>query len=76
MEPQKRIKRQRKAPEYRKIEGYGCPAGLARSHRLIRVERDLEIQFIKVCSQIKLEDFRKLRSESQREERISKRHVG
>ena len=76
MEPKKKIRRQRKAPEYKKIEGYGSPAGLARTHRLIRVERDLEIQFIKICSQIKLDDFRKVRSENQRDERISMRHVG
>ena len=76
MEPKKRIRRQRKAPEYKKVEGYGSPAGLARTHRLIRVERDLEIQFMKVCSQIKLDDYLKIRSESQREDRISKRHVG
>ncbi len=43
---------------------------------LIQIERDLEIQFIKICSQIKLDNYRKVRSESQREDRISKRHVG
>lgn len=76
MEPNKRIKRKRITSEFKKVETFGTPAGLARTHRLIRVERDLEIQFIKVCSQIRLNEFRKDRSESQRDERISKRHVG
>ena len=76
MQPNKRIKRQRITAEYKKVDTFGTPAGLARTHRLIRFERDLEIQFIKVCSQIKLNDYRKVRSESQREERLSKRHVG
>ena len=76
MEPKKKIKRRRNTAEYKRIESYGSPAGLARSHRLIQVERDLEIQFIKICSQIKLDDYRKVRSESQRDDRISKRHVG
>jgi hypothetical protein len=76
MEPIKRIKRQRINTEHKKVDTFGAPAGLARTHRLIRVERDLEIQFIKVCSKIKLNDYRKARSESQRDERLSKRHVG
>ena len=76
MEPKKKIKRRRITAGYKKIEFHGSPAGLARSHRLIQVERDLEIQFMKICSQIKLDNYRKVRSESQREDRISKRHVG
>ena len=76
MEPNKKIKRKRTTSEIKKVETFGTPACLARTHRLIRVERDLEIQFIKVCSQIRLNEFSKDRAKSQRDERISKRHLG
>jgi hypothetical protein len=48
-------------------------AALARSHRLIRIEHEKEILFMSICSQIHLNDFRKNRSENQREERRQKR---
>jgi hypothetical protein len=48
-------------------------AGLARSHKVIRIEREKEIQFMKLCCQIKLDDSKKIRSENQREERRLKR---
>jgi hypothetical protein len=48
-------------------------AGLARSHKVIRIERGKEIQFMKLCCQIKLDDSKKIRSENQREERRLKR---
>jgi len=48
-------------------------AGLARSHKVIRIEREKEIQFLKLCCQIKLDDSKKIRSENQREERRLKR---
>ena len=51
----------------------GLPAGLAKSKRIIRCERDKEIQFMKLCKQIELEDFRETRAENQRLERKSKR---
>ena len=76
MDTKARIKRQRNSGPYRKVESFGSPAGLARTHKLIRAERDLEIQFNKVSSQIKLNEYRHTRSENQREERLSKRHVG
>ena len=48
-------------------------AALARSHRLIRIEHQKECTFISVCSQIKLDEFRKDRSTNQREQRRQKR---
>jgi hypothetical protein len=48
-------------------------AVLARSHRLIRIEQEKEILFMCLCSHIHLDNFRKNRSEKQREERRQKR---
>jgi hypothetical protein len=48
-------------------------AGLARSHKVIRIERGKEIQFMKLCCQIRLDNSKKIRSENQREERKLKR---
>jgi hypothetical protein len=48
-------------------------AGLARSHKVIRIERGKEIQFMKLCCQIRLNDSKKVRSENQRDERRLKR---
>ena len=48
-------------------------AKLARTHKLIRIEKEKEIIFMKICSQIHLDDFKKNRSNHQREERKLKR---
>jgi len=48
-------------------------AGLARSHKVIRIERAKEVQFMKLCCQIRLDDSNKIRSENQRKERKLKR---
>jgi hypothetical protein len=48
-------------------------AGLARSHKVIRIERGKEVQFMKLCCQIRLDDSKKIRAENQREERRLKR---
>ena len=48
-------------------------AGLARSHKVIRIEREKEVQFMKLCCQIRLDNSKKIRSENQREERKLKR---
>jgi hypothetical protein len=48
-------------------------AGLARTHKLIRIENGKEIQFMKICSQIRFDDFKTKRSDNQREERRLKR---
>jgi len=58
---------------YEKIFIPASSAGLARSHRLIRIEKEKEILFIKLCSQIRFDDFKQKRSEHQREERKLKR---
>jgi hypothetical protein len=48
-------------------------AGLARSHKIIRAEKGMEVQFMKLCSQIRLDDYKKIRSDKQREDRRQKR---
>jgi hypothetical protein len=48
-------------------------AGLARTHKIISIEKGIEIQFMKLCSQIRLDDYKKKRSDHQREERGHKR---
>jgi hypothetical protein len=48
-------------------------AGLARAHKIIRIEREKELQFMKICSQIRLDNFKEDRADSQREERRLKR---
>jgi hypothetical protein len=50
-----------------------CSAKLTRTHKLIRIEKEKEIIFMKICSQIHLDDFKKNRSKCQREERRLKR---
>ena len=60
-------------PQKVKTELTGRPAGIARSHRIIMVDKAIESQFIKICSQIKLDDKRKDRAENQRNERRMKR---
>ena len=56
-----------------KYEINGTPAGLARTRKIIRTEKDLEIQFIKLCCQIKLDDYKQDRAQFQRNERLNKR---
>ena len=41
-----------------KNEITGVPAGLARSHKIMRTEREREAQFLLLCSQIRIEDLR------------------
>jgi len=48
-------------------------AALARTHRIIRIEKEKEILFMKLRSQIHLDDFKQKRSDRQREERRLKR---
>jgi hypothetical protein len=48
-------------------------AGLQRSKKIIRAEILKEAQFAKICAQIRLEDFKKLRAEKKTNERIAKR---
>jgi len=60
-------------PRFEKIFIPDSLAGLARTHKIIRIEREKEIQFMKLCCQIRLDDFKKTRSEKQREDRKLKR---
>jgi hypothetical protein len=48
-------------------------AALARTHKIIRIEREKEIQFMKLCRQIRLNDLSRIRSDNQREQRRLKR---
>ena len=48
-------------------------AGLAKTHRLIMIEKHKEIQFMILCAQIRVDDFKKHRAECQRDERKQKR---
>ena len=48
-------------------------AKLIRSHKIIRIEKEKEIIFMKICAQIHLNDFKQKRSDLQREERKLKR---
>lgn len=59
--------------KFEKIFIPDSPAGLARSHKIIRIEREKEIQFMKLCYQIRLNDSSRIRSDNQREQRRLKR---
>ena len=48
-------------------------ARLARTHRIIRIEKGREIQFMKLCCQIRLDDTKQIRGDGQREDRKLKR---
>jgi hypothetical protein len=61
------------ASESERIELPSNFPGLTRSHRLIMIERSKEIQFMKVCAQIHLDDFKKDRADLQRNDRREKR---
>jgi hypothetical protein len=60
-------------PKFEKIFIPASSAGLARTHRIIRIEREKEIQFMKLCCQIRFDDSKKNRADSQRKERKLKR---
>jgi hypothetical protein len=68
----RKIKRQEQKID--KIEHSGIPAGLARTRKFIQSAKSMEIQFMKLCSQIQLDNYKQSRSERQREDRRSKRH--
>jgi hypothetical protein len=48
-------------------------SGLARSHRLIRIEREKEQLFFHLCNQIKFKEYKEIRSKNQKELRRLKR---
>ena len=49
------------------------PGGLSRTKKIIRTEKDREIQFIKLCKQIRLNEKREVIAEQQRNDRRKKR---
>ena len=49
------------------------PAGIAKSHRMIRIQKDKEIQFLKLCAMIELDNSKATRSINQRDDRKAKR---
>ena len=58
------------------IDNCGTPAGLAKTRKIIRAEKDREIQFMKICAKIRLQDCKKTRAEKQRNDRKAKRNLG
>ena len=48
-------------------------AGLAKTHKLIMIQKQKELQFMALCAQIRLDDFKKHRSDCQRDIRREKR---
>jgi len=48
-------------------------SGLIKTHRLIMIEKQKELQFMILCVQIRRDDFKNKRAESQREARREKR---
>jgi hypothetical protein len=56
-----------------KSELPSIPPGLAKTHRLIMIEKHKEIQFMMLCAQIRVDDFKKHRAECQSDERKEKR---
>ena len=52
---------------------FGNPAGLTRSHKIVRAVKAQEIQFMLLCSQIQINEIKQKRAEDQRNERIAKR---
>ena len=61
------------ASKFQKVYIPESSAGLARTHKIIRIEKGKEILFMKICSQIRFDDFKKKRADCQRVERRLKR---
>ena len=68
-----RLKKRISTPRFEKIFIPESSAGLARTHKIIKIEREKEIQFMKLCCQIRLNDSKMIRAESQKEQRKLKR---
>jgi hypothetical protein len=62
-----------RAPKLEKVELPTRLSGLAKTHRLIMIEKHKEIQFMILCDQIRLNDFKMQRADRQRDERREKR---
>ena len=61
------------APKSEKVELPTRLSGLAKTHRLIMIEKHKEIQFMMLCAQIRVDDFKKHRADCQRDQRREKR---
>ena len=68
-----RLRKRVLIPRFEKIFIPESSARLARTHKIIRIEREKEIQFLKLCCQIRLDDSKKMRADNQREQRKLKR---
>ena len=55
------------------ISGSGSPGGLARTHKIIRTQQLMELQFAQLCKQITRNNRKEERSEIQRNNRCAKR---
>jgi hypothetical protein len=69
------VKIQRQSSKIERINIPSGSSGLTRSHRLIRIEKEKEQLFIKICTQIRLNDYKKNRSNNQRDLRRLKRQI-
>jgi len=69
----KRQKRKIQNPQIEKTGITSVPAGLMRSKIIIRTERERETQFLKLCTQIRLYDFKNERAGLQGGDRKTKR---
>ena len=49
------------------------PAGLARTRKIICTEKAREVQFIRLCAQIRLDEIKEERAHQQRDTRRAKR---
>ncbi len=69
----KKLRNKRFHSKTEKVELPTRLSGLIKTHRLIMIEKQKEIQFMILCDQIRRDDFKKERAESQREVRREKR---
>ena len=74
MEVKRKKRRINQNPRIGKINDSERPAVLAKSKKIIRAMNERENLFLKLCSQIRLENCKKERAENQRNERKSKRN--
>ena len=68
-----RLRNKRIHSKNEKVELPTRLAGLTKTHRLIMIEKQKELQFMILCDQIRRNDFKKERAESQKELRREKR---
>ena len=69
----KRLRNKRIHSKNEKVELPTRLAGLTKTHRLIMIEKQKELQFMILCDLIRRDDFKKERAESQKELRREKR---